>query len=198
MSTRRCIEVVVVLGGLIIHRIGRRTLPRSRGTLPRSGMLPLLLRPLIPSRCPRVGRDALQTRQASQRLLGTSRHEALQLRALPRLILPLVLIKFTIVVARSRHWPLGCALDAPQCGLRSRLLQLGRFLLLRLGAHAGYAVDGPGDVGDGGAVAVLGFVFETDVFGVVEVCGKGARDGEELVFDHYVDVVEGEAGPHGF
>jgi len=100
------------------------------------------------------------------------------------------------VVARG-HWTLG-AFDTFYSGFRPCFLRLGFLFLLRLGSHGGYAIDRSGDVGEGSAVSISSLVFETDVFGVMEVCGECARDGEEFVFDHYVDVVGGEAGAHGF
>lgn len=44
--------------------------------------------------------------------------------------------------------------------------------------------------------AGAGGVFETHVFGVVEVGGEELGGGEEFVFDHYIDVVVGEAFMH--
>lgn len=44
----------------------------------------------------------------------------------------------------------------------------------------------------------VGEGFQARVFGVVEVLREGVGGGEELVFDHNVDVVGGEAGAHEF
>lgn len=52
-------------------------------------------------------------------------------------------------------------------------------------------------MGNGAGIAGAGFGFQTDIFGVMQVSGEGVSGGEEFVFDHYVDVVGGEAGAHG-
>ena len=130
--------------------------------------------------------DPLQTGQS---LFWTRGDETLQVRPLPGIVLPVLLIKVANVAFVYRTLRSLGGLDALHRGLHFRLLCLGFLLLASLFPHGGDGVDGPRDVADGGRVPRLGGVSQPDVFRVVEVFGEGLGDGVELVFDHDVDVV---------
>lgn len=164
---------------------------------PSRSFILLLLRLRKPSRSSRIRRHPLQPRQARQRLPRARGHKSLQMRALPWPLAPFVRIEIALVtvVISLLPWFRHDALDP---FLRPRFLRFRLLFLLRLGAHGRDAIYRSRYTRDCRSVAVLGFILQADIFSVVEMRCESAGDGEEFIFDHYVDVVGVEAGAHEF
>ena len=148
-----------------------------------------------PGCCSRVGHYALQAGQTCKTLLRRLCHEVLQLRALPGIIGPLLILKIGF---RARVFPRTSYFlrNSFDTGFSSLLLRFGLFLLLCLFAQRCHGVCRMGYSGEGRDVAGLGCVLEAYVFSVVKVLGELLSDGVEFIFDHDVDIVLGEAGAH--